>query len=408
MDSWFERKWFVRLIALSFAVILYVFVNVEIDKSQTDSTFFPGRAEEMQTLDDVPVNIRMDDGDYVVSGVPEYVSVSLEGTPSVLTPVVRQRNFEVYVDLEGLEEGDHVVEIEHSNISKELSVYIEPKTIEVTIEERATEEFEVNVDFINENQLVEGYEIGDFQVNPTTVTITSSRSVIEQIGIVKVFVDLNGLDRSINNREVPVNVYDNQGNELNVRVEPENVIVSAEIDNPSKTVPVNVSTTGELPDGYSLTSISANVDEVEVFATSNVLGDIDGIETEDIDLSSITESGTIDVNLALPDGSSVPGSETIEVTIEVEQTRVIDDITIDVEEQEDGQDITFTEPADSEMSLTVVGTEASVRELTADDFRIFINVSGLEEGQHSIPVFIEGPDDITTTVEFEEVTINIL
>src|SRR5699024_4289379 len=155
-----------------------VFVSVEENPNQPELRFF-GSSTEMQTLDDVPVDIRIDEN-YVVSGVPEFVSVTLEGPTSILTKTVRLRNFDVFVDLTGLEEGDHTVEIEYENVPDDLSIYIEPKTIDVTIEERATEEFPVSVDFLNTDKLPDGYELGETTIDPETVTITSSKSVVEQ------------------------------------------------------------------------------------------------------------------------------------------------------------------------------------------------------------------------------------
>ncbi|WP_373894743.1 CdaR family protein [Virgibacillus natechei] len=426
MDKWFESKWFVRIIALAFAILLYVTVSIETDTGEEENALFPEASQETSTLEDVPVNVRMDEENYIASGVPEFVNVTLEGVTRVLTPVERQRNFDAFVNLEGLEEGTHEVEIQYEDIPPELSVYIEPKTAEVTIEERATEEFPVTVDFINSDQLTEGFELGDYEVEPTSVSITSSRSVIDQIGMVKVFVNVSGLDQSINNREVPVNVYDSQGNELNVRVEPENAVVSADINNPSETVSLNVSTTGELPDGYALESLDANMDEVEIFATTDVLDEIESVSTEDIDLSQITESRTVDANLSLPEGA-VSETETVEVDIEVEageeedmeaeagaeadanveENRSIEDIPIEIEGLQDGQEVTFVEPDNSEMDITIVDNEADISEWTAEDFNLSIDVSDLEEGEHSLPVTIEGPDDLTITGEFEGVTIEI-
>lgn len=171
MDNWFNSKWFVRVISLVFAVLLYVFVSVEInDTENNDDNAAPGNSEEMQTLEEVPVNIQIDSENYIVSGVPETVSVTLGGTPGILTPTVIRQNFNVYVDLQGLEAGEHTVEIQH-DINNDLEVYIEPKTVEVTIEERASEEFSVTADFINEEQMADGYELGEDQITPETVKI---------------------------------------------------------------------------------------------------------------------------------------------------------------------------------------------------------------------------------------------
>lgn len=405
MDKWFQSIWFVRAVSLGLAILLYIVANVEGITVQ-DPNFTPNGSDELQVLEDVPVDIRIDSDRFVVSGVPEFVTVSLEGANSVLTPIVMQRSFTVFVDLEDLEEGDHTVELEHDNTSSDLSIYIEPKTIDVTIEERATEEFTVAVDFINLQQLPEGFELGEAEVNPGTITITSSKSVIEQIAMVKVFIDVAGLTESINNREVPVNVYDSQGNGLNVRVNPETVVVSVDVDNPSKVVDVTVPTTGELPDGFSLTALTQDKEEVEVFATSETLDGIEEISTEEIDLSEINKSGPIDVKLSLPDGVHVT-EETIVVDIELEQTKQIEDVPIEVENEAAGQDVSFLRPDDRIMGITVTGNEKNVHELTVEDFRLFIDIGNLSEGEHDVPVKVEGPDKVTINEEFDEVTIEI-
>src|SRR5690625_3441186 len=141
------------MISLIFAVSLYLFVTVETDMTQGESPVVPGTTTEIQVLDDVPLDIRIDPDQYVVRGVPEHVTVSLEGKTSVLTPIVRQRNFTVFVDLRELDEGEHTVDIEYENIPEDLTAYIEPKTIDIVIEKRASKDFAVSVDFVNMDNL---------------------------------------------------------------------------------------------------------------------------------------------------------------------------------------------------------------------------------------------------------------
>ncbi|WP_284141597.1 MULTISPECIES: CdaR family protein [unclassified Virgibacillus] len=405
MDNWFKSKWFVRAIALVFALLLYVVVYTENDASDKDYSFF-GNTSDTQTIEQYPVKVRIDGERYVVSGVPESVAVTVEGSNSAVTRAVKQQNFDVFVDLRGLGKGEHTVEIEYENADG-LTVYIEPKTIDVIIEERSSQEYEVNVDFTNVAQLPEGYELGDFEVNPKTVTITSSKTVIDKISIVKVFVNVAGLTESINNREVPVKVYDSQGNELRVRIEPENVVVSATINNPSKQVPVSVATKGELPTGYTLSSMKANMEEVEVFATSNVLKGIEKIETEEINLADVQQSGVIKTKLKLPKGAVVKNVGDVEVMIELEQTRKVDGISLKVDNLANGKSVSFINPDNPKMDITVSGKAQDVGKLTANDFKASIDVAGLDVGRHRVPVQINGPDNITIDGEYDDVTIEI-
>lgn len=404
MDNWFKSKWFVRGVALFLAVLLYVFVFYEGKTTHSDDRIIPSTID-IQTLKDIPVNIKIDRDRFVVSGVPEEVNVSLEGSKSILTRTVLQRSIEVFVDLTKLGEGKHIVDLEHEKVPDELTVYIEPKTIEIEIEERATADFAVSVDFINKDLLPDGYEIGEVTVDPDKVSIMSSRSVIDKIAIVKVYVDVEGLTESIKNREIPVNIYDSLGNVLSAKIEPSSVVVSVEVNNPSKVVPIEVQTTGDLPEGYVLKEATAEMDEIEVFATSDVLSTITSLSTEEIDLSNITESGVIDVKLDLPESSTV-SDDTIQVNIELEQTKELEEVAIDIINGE-ASEVLFEAPDEDKISFTIIGAENDIKELTKEDFTVSIDVGGLTAGEHKVPVIIKGPDDIEISTEVEEVMIVI-
>lgn len=402
MDKWFQSKWFVRIISLILAVSMYLFVTVETDKSNDDSRIIPGATNEVQVLEDVPLDIRIDSDQYVVSGVPEVVTVTLKGRTSILTPIARQQNFTVFVDLRDLEEGEHEVEVEHENIPEELTAYIEPKTITVNIEKRATREFAVDVEFVNMDKFPVGYELGTPEVNPETVTIVSSESIIEQIAMVKVFIDVTDLKESITNREVPVSVYDIQGNDLSVIVEPESVAVSVLVERPSKTVPLNVRTTGELPEGLSMDEITAP-EEIEIFGRRAMLSEIDEIHTKEIDLSDIEESGEYEVEIDFPEGITA-NDETVEVEIQLHEEKVFEDVSIDTVGQ-NSHDITFVQPDDSKLNVTAIGNDQLIKNMEKTDISASIDISNLNEGEHQVSLSVSGPNNIRLEPEFNRITI---
>ena len=121
MDKLFQSKWFIRIISLLFAIILYLFVAVETNVNQDDSRIPIGSTDDIQVLEEVPLGIKIDADQYVVSGVPEHVTVTLEGRTSILTPIARQLNFNVFVDLRELSEGEHTVEVEYENLPENVT-----------------------------------------------------------------------------------------------------------------------------------------------------------------------------------------------------------------------------------------------------------------------------------------------
>lgn len=404
MDKLFQNKWAIRVMSLIFAVSLYLYVNIEIDTTKTESSVIPGASTEVQVLDGVPLDVRIDADQYVVSGVPEEVTVSLEGKTSVLTPTARQQSFKVFVDLRELGEGEHTVNIEYENIPKDLKTYIEPKSIDVVIEKRASREFTVDVDFVNMDKLPIGYELGELEVDPGTVTIVSSEKVIEQIAMVKAYVDVTDLKESIRNREVPISVYDVQGNDLNVRVDPGSVAVSVPVERPSKTVPLKVKTKGELQEGFEAKDIISS-EEIEVFGKREALNELDSISTKELDLSKLEKSGDYDLELDFPEGVTSNEEETT-VEVELERQKVFEAIDINIKGI-DSSAVTFVEPDVAKMKVTGKGSDEAIAGLKKADIQTEIDLNGVPDGRHKAKVVITGPEGITFEPEFNNVTVDV-
>lgn len=320
MDNWFQSKWFVRIISLAFAILLYVFVTieVEVDKPEESQSIFTGSQKEVELIKDIPIDVRIDSDKYVASGVPESVDVSLEGSVSILTPVVRQKNFTLFIDLTDYGEGTHTVEIEHENIPKELSAYIDPKEIDVTIEERATATYDVEVELINEDLVPTGYEVKQPELNVDEVTVVSSKSMLEQISLVKVYIDVANEKEAIKNRELPINVYDSQGNKLQVNVRPETLIASVDIVRPSKEVSLKIPTEGKIPDNYTLKALTPEVENITIYGKKAEIDKIDEVTSKPINLSEINNSEEITLEIEVPD-NIVISQKKVKVNIELEE-----------------------------------------------------------------------------------------
>ena len=404
MDKLFQSKWSIRIISLVLAITLYLFVNIEANTAQNDSRVDPGTATETQELDDIPLNIKIDAEQYVVSGVPEEVSVTLEGKSSVIAPIAHLKNFTVEVDLTEFEEGEHTVELQAEGLPDNVTVYIEPKEIDVSIERRATQEFGVDIDFVNLDKVPVGYELGEPELTPGSVTIVSSEANIEQIAMVKVFIDVRDLKESVRNRELPIAVYDAQGNDLSVRVEPSTVTVSLPVERPSKTVPLNINTKGELPDNIEIESMEGPT-EIEVFGQKDALGEMDDISTKELDISTIEESGTVELELDFPEGV-IANDEVVEVEVEVVESKELKGIPIDIEGMDEA-DVTFIKPEQASVDITVTGSEELIKDLKKEDLKAFIDLSGLTEGEHDIDITVEGPDDIELDPSPEEITVKV-
>ncbi|WP_067842594.1 CdaR family protein [Amphibacillus sediminis] len=413
MNDWLNKPWVIRVISLFLAII--VFIVVSLDNQDTRSADVGGldaifnSSQETQVIEDVPVSIQIDDEQYVVSGVPQTVTMTIQGTISVVQSTVTQRNFDVFVDLEGLEPGTHTVPLQYEGISNRLSVSIEPEVIEVSIEERGTGDFTVEVDYTNVEQMQPGFEISSTVVSPSTVTVTSSKSVIDRIAIVKAFIDVEGIGESLTITDVPVRVYDSEGSQLNVRVEPETVTVELNVQSPNKTVPIHVETSGDLPDDFRLVSVEPEIDEVQVFAAEEDLEAIDQIHTKPIDLSEITETTSLDIELDVPDTARLISEEIVTVNIEVEERieETIEDVEINIENLRNGLTPSFLNPETGALDINVIGFQSDLANLNRADFQLLIDLAGLTSGEYRVPIEVDAPNGIEVNLALEEATVQV-
>ncbi|GAA0500539.1 CdaA regulatory protein CdaR [Salinibacillus aidingensis] len=407
MDKWLKSPWFIRIISLLLAIGLYVSVSLSDNEA---SALLPKSSSETATMSNIPLQVRMDEEKYVVRGVPQTVNVSIEGSGGIVTTTERVRAFNVFVDLEKLEPGKHDVRVQHQGFSNNLSVNIEPQTIEVVIEERATKEFNAEVDILNQDQLNEGMILGDPSVDPETVEVTGGKSEVDKIAMVKAIVDLNKIDgEKISVDNAPVKVYDEQGNELNVFVDPSTVQVDIPVEGGQKEVPLSVQTKGELPNGLSLQSISTKPETVTVFGQESLLKDVKEISNLTVDLSSFEKDGSVEIDVPLPSGLTRVEPSTVQAQIDVEETveKILEDIPVQVNGLEEGRDITFIEPENQAITVTVMGTEKQLQEITAEDFTATIDVQGYYEGEFDAEIQINGPEGFDYTANFNYARVRI-
>ncbi|WP_168413232.1 CdaR family protein [Bacillus salacetis] len=405
MDKFFESRWFMRIVGLLLAFVLYASVNFDELAVQRSESSNP--QSNTETIQNVPVEVFYDSENLFVSGVPETVNLEVEGPKNLVTSAKTLRDFHVYADLNDLGIGDHQVELKIEGISDKLKVKLNPSFANVSIQEKITEEFTVEPEF-NEAFLAEGFETESVTVEPKQVEITGAKDVIEQIAYV---VATPAVDSGINEtltREARVQVLDRDYNKLDVAIDPETVDVTIEVINPSKEVTVAVNQKGELPDGLELEAITVQPKKVTVFGRDTLLQSINEL-TAEVDLSDVKKDTTIKVPLTLPEGVNQTTPEEVEVKIDLKEAekKTVMGNTITLEGAEEDMEYEFIEPESGTVDITVSGFKDQLDTVDSESFSLFANVTGLAPGEHEIEVKAEGPEDIEWELTNNKVTIQI-
>src|SRR5690625_7397642 len=81
------------------------------------------------------------------------------------------------------------------------------------------------------------------------------------------------------------------------------------------------------------------VEEVDIFGRRDILDEIDEVFTKEINLSEINESEVIEVEVELPE-NTVMNNNKVEVTIELEQEELFENVPISINGQ-GNKNITF-------------------------------------------------------------------
>ncbi|HWK22698.1 MAG TPA: CdaR family protein [Ureibacillus sp.] len=307
MDKLFDSPWALRVTALILALLLFFYVKAQLD----DNTKSAEASSQMAIITDVPLEVYYDTENLIVTGLPKTVDVTIEGPMQIVLKTKLTKDFKVFVDLNTLLIGEHRVTIQTENLSPKLDVSIDPKVVDIEIEEKVTEEVKVEPEF-NKGLIAEGYELTGITAEPSTVFVTGPKSVIENIGYVKATIDnAKGITESFS-KEANIRVLDNSLNKLDVIIEPEFVNVNVGVKPYSRKVPITIRQTGTPVDGVTINSITSQTKVVEVFGPKSIIDPITRLEVE-FDLSEIAESGTYKVNIPLPNGATRLSKKTLEV-----------------------------------------------------------------------------------------------
>jgi YbbR domain-containing protein len=410
MDKLIDNRWVMRIIALFLALMLYATVNIDsgspVNQPSTPLTQSP--TADKATVTDVPVVTYFDQENLVVTGVPESVNVMLEGSTSSLTKARQFKDFEIYADLSKLSIGTHEVKLKYKNLSENLNASISPSVITVSIEEKISKDFPVEVDFLNEDKLEEGYTPDQPIVTPNSIKVTASKEVIEQIASVKAQVNLETAEETIN-KESRITIYDHDGNILPVEVEPSVVDVTVPIISPSKVLPFKIIREGELEKGLSISSIEPDLKEITVFGPLDVLDKLEFIDGVKVDLSKIKEDTVLEVNVPKPAGINKVNPEKLKIKVDIEkqEEKSFTNQEIKAVGLSEGKQVVMTNPESGTLDVKIIGAPSVIKDIKSADIELYLNLADLSDGEHEVTVEVNGPQNITWSLQQEKVKVKI-
>jgi len=404
-----------KLLSCVLALALWVLVMTIIDPFTTEN---------------IPVRLSLEnknqltDNGYVILNesvlLNTTITVSANGRTSKLNEL-KNDSFISYVDLKPVD----LTYESRLGVNQPVSVYTEliktdfseiqlswsPRVVTLRLDKIVSESFPVTVD--KTDPADEDSYLADVYCRPETITVTGPRSYVNTIGSVRVAIDLENESDSVTITAEP-RVYDGNNSDITgqmIEIFPEYVEITAPIFIHAR-MQLAAESSGSLPADHFLSGLHMDITSVEVFGPREDIAGTDTLVLPPVDLTDRTESFSVeyDINELLSGTRLIvldDAYKSVTVTVEVERF-----ITKTIEIPYDSLVIIGEEPGASvgekpgNIFLTVKGMREVINPLNAGNITATLDLSGLTEGEHDIPIRFNLPDNVS--IESPEPFVKII
>lgn len=320
MKNMFNNKWSMRILALIFAILLFVYA----DSSKVNSTRDPNRKNQIIKLSStksatvsVPLSLTVNSNKYFVTGYPEKVLVHLTGPAALVTTTANTQNFKVYADLSKLGIGHHTVSIQQEGLNSELRYRFEPAKINVDVQPRKTVSYPLTVKY-DKNNIATGYTAGKVTTDTKTVKVTGAQDSINKVTSVVAKLNIPQNAKTTVDSQAVIEALDANGKTVNVVITPATTNIKLPIaSGESKEVPVKLEPKGQTGPSDKV-KLSTTTERVKVFGTDSQLADLKEVlvkvNTSDVSQTK-TKRVTLDAKL-----NKVAGFEPDSIQVKIEKS----------------------------------------------------------------------------------------
>jgi hypothetical protein len=200
ISRWFRKifldDWLMKLLALIITLALWFGVS--------------GLREEITTrLENVTLKPRIPNNLEITNPPPASVTLVVSGDRRRIDPI-KTENLVVSLDLNGVEAGEHSIELTPENVSVELPTgikleEIQPNKIAVKLENAVEREIPVRAE--TDNNLADKHEIYNVAVIPQRVRVRGAESVVNSLAYISTErINLEDRSEDFTAQQVPLNI----------------------------------------------------------------------------------------------------------------------------------------------------------------------------------------------------------
>lgn len=328
------------------------------------------------------------------------VTITVEGKRSILNDMTAT-DFQAVADFSKLSEVDAVpIDVIARKYANQLEITL-GNVNTMKIKKDAVVSISVPVNIILEGSPADGYAVGSKTGTPNLVKVTGPENLLSSAEEIRAYVDIDGISHDVTTTADPV-LYDKEGEIIDsTQIEMDTASINVLVNLwKTKMVKVNQQYVGTPADGYELTSFDYEPKQILIAAPDDVIDDISSITLPNISVEGLTQSYEADITLDedyLPedviladDTQDVKVQATIEKRITRRLTFTESDISI---RGRNNRTVSFG--SGNDYSIRIDGAESLVKELKIADFTPWVDLSDLDEGEHSVRIHVKEVDGVT-------------
>ncbi len=409
LDYIINRPNFMIYVSLILAVVVFLLI---------DSRVITLVESEAEVITNVPVTVNYNEEAYVVEGIPETVDIVLIGRKSDIYLAKQLGTNNVILDLSDYEARDSAyrVYLSYTKSIDSIDYKLDPSYVTVTIKNKISVTKTIDYDLINEQYLSEELSVESVELNRSEVVVKGSEDAINSIASVKALIDLSddaladvGTYTVDNIRLV---AYDSNGEVLdNIEIVPTTLSATITLDTYSKSVPIDVRTTGKLVTGKAIASIlinNSNSYSVTIYGDEEQIGDITSVPvTINVDGEGANSTRSYNVTISRPTGVRAlsENNANILVTFGDERQKEVELSTISSRNLASGYTANIV--GTSSVPVIVKGVQSVIDDVDASNINAYIDLEGYTPGEYDVEVQIENDDPRLNYVVSSTVKVRI-
>ena len=409
-DYIFNRPNFMIYVSLILAVVVFLLI---------DSRVITLVESEAEVITNVPVTVNYNEEAYVVEGIPKTVDIVLIGRKSDIYLAKQLGTNNVILDLSDYEarESAYRVYLSYTKSIDSIDYKLDPSYVTVTIKDKISVTKTIDYDLINEQYLSDELSVEAVELDRSEVVVKGSEDAINNIASVKALIDLS--DEILTDvgsftlDQVRLVAYDSQGEVIdNIEIVPTVMSATITLDTYSKSVPLEVRTTGTLVTGRAIASIlinNSNNYSVTIYGDEEQISGITSVPvTINVDGEGQNSTRNYNVTISRPTGVRAlsENNASITVTFGDERQKEVEISTISSRNLASGYTANIV--GSSSVVVIVRGVQSVIDGVDASDINAYVDLTGYTAGEYdSVPIHIENNDPRLNFVVSSTVNVRI-